>query len=397
MDLLDLILIFVCVAFAFSGYRQGFLIGVMSFLGFLGGGVLGAHYATSLHSAFGLHGDSALFGLLTVFVAATLGQLLATALGLALRRRITWHPARVVDSAGGAVISVISVLLVAWLVGTALAHSALTSVARQVRHSAVLSHIDDVMPDAARTWFSSFRRLLDQNGFPQVFGAIAPEHIVKVPPPDPRVANSRAVTLARASIVKITGVAPSCHRQLEGSGFVYAAEHVMTNAHVVAGVQNPTVNAPDGHTYAATVVLYDPERDVAVLDVPGLRAPPLDFAGAATRGEESVVAGYPENGPFRPVAARVRAVEEARGPDIYQNRQVTRQIYSIYAVVRPGNSGGPLLDATLASGQPVVFGVVFAAAVDDAHTGYALTAHEVAADAAEGAQATQEVGTQSCD
>jgi hypothetical protein len=132
-------------------------------------------------------------------------------------------------------------------------------------------------------------------------------------------------------------------------------------------------------------------------DVPGLRAPALDFAGAATRGEESVVAGYPENGPFRPVAARVRAVEEARGPDIYQNRQVTRQIYSIYAVVRPGNSGGPLLDATLASGQPVVFGVVFAAAVDDAHTGYALTAHEVAADAAEGAQATQEVGTQSCD
>lgn len=397
MDLLDLILIVICVVFAFSGYRQGFLIGILSFLGFLGGGVLGAKYATSLHSAFGFHGDSALFGLLTVFVAATLGQLVATAIGLALRRRITWHPARVIDSAGGAVISVISVLLVAWLVGTALAHSALTSVGRQVRHSAVLSHIDDVMPDIARTWFSSFRRLLDQNGFPQVFGAIAPEHIVKVPPPDPRVANSRAVTLARPSIVKITGVAPSCRRQLEGSGFVYASEHVMTNAHVVAGVQDPTVTANDGRTYPATVVLYDPERDVAVLDVPGLQAPALVFAGQATRGEGAVVAGFPENGPFSPVAARVRAVEEARGPDIYQNKQVTRQIYSIYAVVRPGNSGGPLLDAVLEAGRPAVFGVVFAAAVDDAHTGYALTAHEVASDATQGQQATQQVSTQGCD
>src|SRR5690242_20727360 len=138
MDLLDLILIVICVVFAFSGYRQGFLIGILSFLGFLGGGVLGAKYAPSLHSGIGLHGDSAVFGLLTVMVAATLGQLIATAIGLALRRRITWHPARVIDSAGGAVISVISVLLVAWLVGTALAHSALTSVGRQVRHSAVL-------------------------------------------------------------------------------------------------------------------------------------------------------------------------------------------------------------------------------------------------------------------
>src|SRR3954463_1766724 len=147
MDLLDLLLIVVAIGFAFSGYRQGFLIGVLSFLGFLGGGVLGAKYAPALHSAFDHRGNSALFGLLVVFVFATLGQLLATAIGITLRRRITWQPARTVDAAGGAVVSVVSVLLVAWLVGTALAHSALTTVAREVRHSAVLSHIDDVMPD----------------------------------------------------------------------------------------------------------------------------------------------------------------------------------------------------------------------------------------------------------
>jgi S1-C subfamily serine protease len=396
MDLLDIVLIVVCLGFAISGYRQGFLIGVLSFLGFLGGGALGAKYAPGLHHAFG-RGDSALFGLLVVFVAATLGQLVATAIGLAVKRRITWQPARVVDAFGGAAVSVISVLLVAWLVGTALAHSALSGLAREVRHSTVLTHVDDVMPASARTWFSSFRRLLDQNGFPQVFGAISPERIVKVPPPDPAVANSRAVQLAAPDIVKVTGTAPSCERRLEGSGFVYAPQHVLTNAHVVAGVHGPTVSTSAGHTFAARVVLYDSKRDVAVLFVPGLNNAPLAFGGTASRGQSAIVAGYPQDGPFRPVAARIRTEQEAVGPDIYQSSQVTRQIYSIYAVVRPGNSGGPLLDAQLVNGRPVVFGVVFAAAVDDPHTGYALTAHEVAADAAAGRDATTDVSTRGCD
>src|SRR3954464_13775591 len=145
MDLLDLLLILVCAGFAVSGYRQGFLIGVLSFIGFLGGGVLGAKYAAALQQAIGGPGaKSPLFALLVVFVAATLGQLAATAVGISLRRPITWDPARLLDSVGGAVVSVVSVLLVAWLVGSALAHSAVTSVARQVRHSAVLTGIDAV-------------------------------------------------------------------------------------------------------------------------------------------------------------------------------------------------------------------------------------------------------------
>jgi S1-C subfamily serine protease len=393
VDVLDLILIAVCLGFAVSGYRQGFVIGVLSFAGFLGGGVLGAKYAPALHRAFTSGGGgSALFGLLVVFLAATVGQLAATAIGIALRRRLTWHPVRLVDSAGGAAVSVISVLLVAWLVGSALAHSAFSTLAREVRHSAVLSAIDSVMPDSIPTWFAAFRRLIDQNGFPQVFGAIGPEHIVKVPPPDPAVARSRAVRLARGDIVKITGVADSCSRQLEGSGFLYASDHVMTNAHVVAGVQHPTVQTLDGRSLSAQVVLYDPKRDVAVLDVPGFGRTPLAFAGVAQRGQSAVVAGYPENGPFRPVAARVRGIENARGPDIYQSSEVTRQIYSVYAVVRPGNSGGPLL-----APDGRVYGVVFAAAVDDPHTGYALTADEVAVDARAGADATGQVSTRGCD
>jgi S1-C subfamily serine protease len=253
------------------------------------------------------------------------------------------------------------------------------------------------MPDAVYTWFSSFRRLIDENGFPQVFGSIGPERIVNVPPPDPRVANSRAVRLAREDIVKVTGVAASCKRQLEGSGFLYAPERVMTNAHVVAGVREPVVTTADGDTYDATVVVYDSKRDVAVLYVPGFGDSPLAFGPEASQGDQAVVIGYPENGPFRAVAARIRGVENARGPDIYQSTQVTREIYSVYSVVRPGNSGGPLVGAKLVGGHPVVFGVVFAAAVDDAHTGYALTADEVAPDARAGQTATEPVSTRGCD
>jgi S1-C subfamily serine protease len=166
----------------------------------------------------------------------------------------------------------------------------------------------------------------------------------------------------------------------------------MTNAHVVAGVTSPSVRTVSGDTFAARVVLYDPERDIAVLDVPGLVGRTLSFAGPLSRGDGAIVTGYPENGPFTAVAARILSAQNARGPDIYQNRQVTRQIYSLNSTVRPGNSGGPLLTP---GGQ--VAGVVFAAAVDNEHLDYALTAAEVASDAATGSTATATVSTQGCD
>jgi S1-C subfamily serine protease len=157
-------------------------------------------------------------------------------------------------------------------------------------------------------------------------------------------------------------------------------------------VTAPTVRLADGSTVTARVVLYDPNRDITVLDVPGLAAAPLSFSNPIARGQSAIVVGFPENGPFSAVSARVRSVQEARGPDIYQDSEVTRQIYSLFTSVRPGNSGGPLLTP---SGQ--VAGVVFAAAVDNARTGYALTAREVAPDAARGATATAPVSTEGCD
>lgn len=394
MDVLDVILLILCGLFGVSGYRQGFIVGVLSFTGLIGGALLGATYAPALHRAFGFSGDDTLFGLVTFVVLAGLGQVLGTFLGALLRRRLTWRRARVLDSAGGAVVGVISVLLVSWLVGTAATTTSITTVNREVDGSTVLKIVDSLMPSGLRTVAPAFRRLLNASGFPQVFSSLGPEPVVPVSPPDSRLARSAVVRRAQPSVVKVTGVAATCSRSLEGSGFVISPQHVMTNAHVVAGVRNPVVRLADNSVYAAHVVLFDPNRDIAVLDAPGLPAPSLRFATdrLAARGDSAVVLGYPENGPFTARAARIRDVQQAQGPNIYQDRQVNRQIYSIYAVVQPGNSGGPLL-----SPAGLVDGVIFAASTDSHATGYALTAAEVGPDAQRGRTATAPVSTDGCD
>jgi S1-C subfamily serine protease len=284
-------------------------------------------------------------------------------------------------------------LLIAWAIGSVLISSPFPVVDQQVNNSVVLGTLDKIMPSPAKTMFSEFRRMLASGPFPQVFSDIGAAHLFPVQAPDPAVLNSPGYLAARNRVVKVTGTAPSCDRSIEGSGFVYAPNHVLTNAHVVAGVtQGQVVSTEDGTTYHATVVFYDPQVDIAVLYVPGLDLTPLQMAGPAQNGSDAVVAGYPLDHPFTNVAARIGGVQNAVGPDIYQTGQVTRQIYEIKAVVEPGNSGGPLL-----SPSGTVYGVVFAAAVGVADTGFALTSAEVAADANAGATQTAAVSTQGCD
>ena len=391
-DFLDAVLVVAALLFAVSGYRQGFVVGVLSFIGFLGGGVLGAKLApTVARSAVFADFPRALVGLAVVFLAASIGQVLATLVGGAVRRRLTWQPARQVDALGGAVVSVVSLLLVTWLVARAVASSPYPTLASQVRRSAVIAAVDSVVPDAGRRFFASFRNLVDEGGFPEVFDGLRPTDVADVAPPDPALAGSAVVANAKPSVLKITGVAERCRKSVEGTGFVYAPERVMTNAHVVAGVDAPKVQVGDDRL-DARVVLFDPRTDVAVLAVPGLRRPALAFNRAqAKSGASAVVLGYPQDGPFDARAARVRGVIDARGPDIYNERTVTREIYALRALVRQGNSGGPLVGP---SGR--VLGVIFAAAADDEQVGYALTADEVAEEAQAGARATERVSTQSC-
>jgi S1-C subfamily serine protease len=243
--------------------------------------------------------------------------------------------------------------------------------------------------------FSDFRRLLAENStYAQVFSGIGAERILSIPAPDPNVLSSAGFRAAQDRVVRVQGVAPSCQRSIEGSGFVISRDHIMTNAHVVAGVtQHQTVTTTGGTTLPATVVFYDPQVDVAVLYVPGLNLSPLRFAGQARPGDNAVVAGFPLDAhDLHTVPARIGGIQNAQGPNIYQTSTVTRQIYEIRAVVESGNSGGPLL-----SPEGTVDGVVFAAAVGVSDTGFALTAAQVAADAQAGAQATSGVSTGQCD
>jgi S1-C subfamily serine protease len=393
-DLLDLALIVIAAAFAVSGYRQGFIIGSLSFVGFVGGAVLGAEFGPSISRALvGGQTQQDVVAVILLVSAAIIGQFVASSIGAAMRQTMTSRSSTTLDAIGGSAVSVLSMLLIAWAIGSVLISSPFTVVDQQVNNSVVLGTMDKIMPSPAKTMFSEFRRMLASGPFPQVFSDIGAAHLFPVQAPNPAVLNSPGYLAARTRVVKVQGTAPSCDRSIEGSGFVYAPDHVLTNAHVVAGVtQGPVVSTPDGTTYHASVVFYDPQVDIAVLYVPGLDLSPLRLAGAAQDGADAVVAGYPLDHPFTAVAARIAGAQSAVGPDIYQTGQVTRQIYEIRAVVEPGNSGGPLL-----SPSGTVYGVVFAAAVGVSDTGFALTSAEVASDANAGAAQTAPVSTQGCD
>jgi S1-C subfamily serine protease len=389
--MVDLVLVLLMLMFAFNGYRQGFVIGAMSLVGFLGGALVGLRLGPFFGQQFADPQLRLLVSLVTIFGLAVLGQVLAGWLGSRLRHGITSSAGRTVDDAGGALVSLVAVLLVAWLVAAPLAHSSMPWLAGAVRNSAVLDAIDKVMPERAKVLSEALRDTVDTQGFPEVFGDLVPTRVREVPAPDPRLAGSPVVARAQQSVVKVLGTAPSCSRRIEGSGFVYAPEHVMTNAHVVAGTSSVSVEL-NGARRQGRVVVYDPARDLAVVHVPGLSAPAMPFAASdAAPNDDAIVIGFPLDGPYNAQSARIRDVRDITGPDIYDSRDVRREVYTIRALVRSGNSGGPLV-----STDGRVLGVIFAAAADDARTGFAVTADEAGPVASAGRSRTQATDTGRC-
>ena len=196
--------------------------------------------------------------------------------------------------------------------------------------------------------------------------------VPSVEPPDESLAGNAIVAAAAHSVVRVESTSFVCQKVLEGSGFVIGPNRVMSNAHVVAGAESVSISV-DGHDHEASVVAFDPNADVSILDVPGLEAPPLDFAhGVALKGTDAVVLGYPGGGPFVAYPARIREVIELTGPDIYRSTSVRREVYTIRGKVGQGDSGGPLIDT---DGR--VLGMNFGSAVDDPETGFVLTTNQV--------------------
>ncbi|HEY4625758.1 MAG TPA: MarP family serine protease [Blastococcus sp.] len=393
MSLVDVLLIVLVLVFALSGFRQGLLVASSSIIGFLGGAILGAQLSGPVADRIGGSSVTRVFAaLVVVLAAALLGQIVVGAAGRALRRRVTWEPAKMVDSVAGAVVSAMAVLLVAWMIASPLATSPFPPVASQVRQSTLVQAVDRTVPDGVRAVYNNLRDAIDRRGLPDVLDPLTPTQVRDVPPPDPTLQSSPVVRSVEGSVVKISGIAPSCSRQIDGSGFVYAPQRVMTNAHVLAGVADPVVHA-EGRDFEATPVYVDEEIDIAVLDVPGLRTVPLSFAPEpADVGDDAIIIGYPGGGPLYTGPARVRDHREISGPDFRNTQTVVRDVYALFGNVRAGNSGGPLF-ATDGS----VLGVVFASAIDDPDTGYALTGPQVSEAAKAGSTAGAEVDTGPCE
>ncbi|WGI34974.1 MarP family serine protease [Mycolicibacterium aubagnense] len=196
--------------------------------------------------------------------------------------------------------------------------------------------------------------------------------IPAVAPPDPNVAQHPAVVAAQASVVRVHGVAHSCRKRLEGTGFVVGPKRVMTTAHGVAGTDAVSVEV-NGTKYDGQVVSFDPNMDISILAVPDLPTAPLMFSEApAVSGADAAALGFPHGGAYEAKPVRVRQIIELQGPDIFRTGTVTREVYALRGAVQQGNSGGPVIDL---DGR--VRGVIFGAAQDDPDTGFALTAKEV--------------------
>jgi S1-C subfamily serine protease len=387
---LDVVLVVVTVGYGLTGYWQGFVVGASAVLGLLAGGAIGALALPRLLEGYSASLARSFTAVAIVVLLAFVGQAIGSYVGGMLRRRLTWRPVRWLDALAGGALSMAAVLVIAWVVGYAVSGAGIPLVSTAARSSSVLERVDAAMPESADSLVSTLTSVVDRGAFPRYLEPFTAERIESVPEPNSSIAGKAGVRSAAASVVKVLGEAPRCGAGLQGTGFVYAPQRVMTSAHVVAGVESLTVTL-DGEAYAASVVLYDPDLDVAVLRVDELPSPALTFDDRAESGDSAAVLGFPGNGAYDVRPARVRSEQRLSSPDIYGDGQLTREVYAVRSLVRQGNSGGPLV-----SPRGRVYGMVFAASLADDRTGYVLTADQVTADAETGREATAPVSTGDC-
>jgi S1-C subfamily serine protease len=391
MNYVDALLVIVAIFAALSGYRRGLITAVLAVIGAVGGALVGLQIAPLLASHVADQVAKVGIAGALVIVGIIVGQAGGHWLGARVAGLIRWRPVMAVDRSLGMVGQIIATLAVAWLVALPIAALPVPSLSAQIRSSTVLSAVNHVMPAQAERVSAQLRALLAGSGFPPILAPLAPAPSVPVAAPDRALTLDPDITARSASILKIRTDAPQCSASMEGTGFVVAPGMVATNAHVVAGSASVRVQTASG-PLPARVVRYDPEVDIAVLRVPGLTAPPLAFARQpAVAGDDAAAAGYPLDGPFTISPQRIRAQTALRGPNIYADATVTRQVYTLRGSVRPGNSGGPLL-----APNGTVLGVIFGAAIDNPDVGFALTARQAEPVIAAGILSRGAVSTGAC-
>ena len=371
VNLLDLIIATVAVIAGFGGYRIGFVTRVTSWIGLGIGIAVAARFLPRAVDRFHFADPTSrlLLAAGLLVIGAFVGQALGLVVGARIHGVLPIGPARTVDRVIGALVGVLGVVVSVWLLLPSIADVPGT-MARQARGSEIAHVIDRTLPPPPDT-LQALRRLVGKDNFPRVF-----ENLRRTPnlgpPPAASGLDTAAANRVTASTVRVEGQA--CERVQDGSGFAAAPDLVVTNAHVVAGEKKTFVFRPDGARLAATTVVFDSDRDLAVLRVPGLNQVPLPV-GSANEGDVGAVFGHPggvSNVVIQP--AKISQQVSARGRDLYDQRSTTRQVFILASDLRPGDSGGPLV-----SPQGAVVGVAFASAPDRPGTSNALTDSELQA------------------
>jgi hypothetical protein len=357
MTAVDWIIVAFVVLMALWGYAQGLVVSALSLAGFAGGAFAGSRLAPVLLDQGSNSPYAPLFSLVTALMVGGLAAILFEALGEGIRRRMSFHAADVLDGIGGAVLVATLGLGLVWIAGAvALQTPGARELRRDIQRSAILSKLNEALPPSGPL----LNALARADPFPRIRGPVA-----DVPAPTRRILRDGDVQRAQASVVRVLGHA--CGLAVQGSGWVARPGVVVTNAHVVAGEDDTTVEVDGGDGMDATAVVFDPHNDVAVLSVPGLGAPALDQRTGARVGAPVAILGYPENGPFRSVAGRLGETRTVLSRDAYGNGPVRRRMTSLRGTVRSGNSGGPAVD----SGGRVI-ATVFAATTNGSGGGFGV-------------------------
>lgn len=387
MNTIDILIILFALSSLVRGYRIGLVRQAGSTAGFVAGLYAGsfvaniaiAHISGSLNKS-----------LASLFIVLGLSLLLMTVGemgGIRLKQHFLSRPLNTFDGVFGSVMSVLTVLLAVWLAASILVLSPASSLQQAIKDSRIITALNKSLPPATKV-LSTLNRLIDPNGFPQVFSGLEPNPGTTAPLPSLGSLDG-AVNSAKASVVKVEGT--GCGGIVEGSGFVITADEIATNAHVVAGVASPKVIDANG-IHNTQVMWFDKNIDLAVLKVGNLAGKPLTInAAEQAPGTPGVVLGYPGGGNLNAQAASILNRFTAVGRNIYGQGVTARDVYSLHAKVIPGNSGGPLIGA---DGR--VLGIVFATSTTYNDVGYALTSHQVSGELAQAERSTATTTTGSC-
>jgi len=368
-----------------NGFSRGFWLSLAQYLGLLIGVVIGATAAQPLLDYLGINNPVArpLGAVLVLVIGGSLGSSVGFAAGQPIRHRILKERLHTsTDSIAGAALSAIAVLAMCWFLGLTFSRGPSPELSYQLQRSTVLHALDNLAPRPPG-FLARVGSILAGVSFPPVFAGLEPTLPGALPIPTS--VNTLGVQHAASATVKV--VSAGCGGLVTGSGFPVGEGLIVTNAHVVSGTTDHRIQTADGTVLPASVVYFDPEVDIAILRVAGLAGPGLEFAGGG-RGTTGAVIGYPGGGQERVEPAIIDGAVNAEGRDIYSANLVTRQIYVLQSHVRPGNSGGPIVDL-----QGRVLGVVFATSASQPDQAYALTDEQVANDIRQGEQSHSQVNT----